>query len=134
MHMILVLSSAAICCFLFEYAKSRFSSNKAYITFLIWISITREIIYDYSLLPKCSSLLICMISLGQIFLLVDVQDFYSDLALGGQKIINKKALKMTNELVILKMTSELVILKMTSDISVNWSFSENFFSFSELFF
>ena len=31
------------------------------------------------------------------------------------------------------MTSELVILKMTSDIAVNWSFSELFFSFSELF-
>ena len=45
-HVILVLSSAAICRFLFEYAKSRFSSNKAYITVLTWISITMEIIYD----------------------------------------------------------------------------------------
>ena len=58
MHVILILSSAAICCFLFKYAKSRFSSDKAYITVLTCISITMEIIYDYLLLPKCSSLLI----------------------------------------------------------------------------
>ena len=34
--------------------------------------------------------------LGQIFLLVDLLVFFSDLGLGGRKEINKKALKMTS--------------------------------------
>ena len=39
---------------------------------------------------------------ARIFLLVDLGDFFSDLGSGGRKKINKKALKMTSELVIFR--------------------------------
>ena len=46
------------------------------------------------------------VTLARIFLLVDLRDFFSDLGSWGRKKINKKALKMTSQLVI-KLFSEL---------------------------
>ena len=69
-------------------------SEKIFLCILIGPSKGKQIILRFASFISDEIEFRVMMTKARIFLLVDLQDFFSDLGWGGRKKINKKALKM----------------------------------------